>query len=173
MAKDINSEAAKKVAEAEKASKKKTGSKGNKENVFARIGKTIAKFFKDLKGENKKIIWPNGKTVVKSTIVVIVCVLIVGAGIWLVDFGLSKGIDAVLGIKVGEETTAEAEAEDTAVPVEGEQVEAVAETEAQAEAQTEAQPEAETEAATESAPEKAETQAVEAEVTQAEATTAE
>lgn len=161
MAKDINSEAAKKVAEAEKASKKKTGSKGNKENVFARIGKTIAKFFKDLKGENKKIIWPNGKTVFKSTIVVIVCVLIVGAGIWLVDFGLSKGIDAVLGIKVGEQTTAEAAAEDTAIPVDGEQVEAEAQTEAQAEA------------ATEEAPTQAETEAVEAEVTQAEATTAE
>lgn len=97
MAKDQNSEAAKKVADAEKASKKKAKD-SNRPNVFVRAWNAIRKFFKNLKGENKKIIWPSGKMVVKSTCVVIVCVLIIGIGIWLVDFGLSKGVDAVLSI---------------------------------------------------------------------------
>ena len=111
MAKDNNSEAAKKVAEAEKASKKKATSKPKNAdgNVFPRAGKAIAKYFKDLRGEKKKIIWPNGKMVLKSTLVVIVCVLIVGVVIWLADFGLSKGIDAVLKIGQSEETTVAAE----------------------------------------------------------------
>ncbi len=114
MAKDQNSEAAKKVAEAEKASKKKAGKSGGP-NVFVRMGKAIAKFFKDLKGENKKIIWPNAKTVLKNSGIVLAVVIIIGAGIWLVDFALSAGVNAVLDIKVGEETTVSSEAETTTV----------------------------------------------------------
>lgn len=112
MAKDQNSEAAKKVADAEKASKKKAVKDSNRPNVFVRAWDAIRKFFKNLKGENKKIIWPSGKMVLKSTGVVIVCVLIIGIGIWLVDFGLSKGVDAVLSIDTHateEASTAEAQ----------------------------------------------------------------
>ncbi len=114
MAKDQNSEAAKKVADAEKASKKKAGKNGDRPNIFVRAAKAIAKFFKDLKGETKKIVWPNAKTVLKNTGIVLAVVLIIGAGIWLVDWGLSEGINAVLGIEIGaEETTTGAVAETT------------------------------------------------------------
>ena len=112
MAKDQNAEAAKKVAEAEKSSKKKVAGKDGQPNAFARFFKKIGQFFKDLKGETKKIIWPDAKTVWKSTGVVIVVVIIIGAGIWLVDFGLSKGIDVVLGIDLKETTSAVAELPD-------------------------------------------------------------
>ncbi len=112
MAKDQNSEAAKKVAEAEKASKKKAGKSGGP-NIFVRMGKAIAKFFKDLKGENKKIVWPNAKTVLKNSGIVLAVVFIVGLGIWLIDWGLSAGVDAVLDIKVGEESSVSSEAETT------------------------------------------------------------
>lgn len=114
MAKDQNSEAAKKVADAEKASKKKAGKNGDRPNFFVRAAKAIAKFFKDLKGETKKIVWPNAKTVFKNSGIVLAVVLIVGAGIWLIDWGLSEGINAVLGIEIGaEETTTEAAAGET------------------------------------------------------------
>ena len=119
MAKDPNSEAAKKVADAEKASKKKAGKSGGP-NIFVRMGKAIAKFFKDLKGETKKIVWPNAKSVLKNTGIVIAVVLIIGIGIWLVDWGLSAGIDAVLGINTSssEETSEESsEAETTTAAV--------------------------------------------------------
>lgn len=120
MAKDPNSEAAKKVADAEKASKKKAGKSGGP-NIFVRMGKAIAKFFKDLKGETKKIVWPNAKSVLKNTGIVIAVVLVVGIGIWVVDWGLSAGIDAVLGIdtSASEETSEESsEAETTAAAIE-------------------------------------------------------
>ncbi len=122
MAKDQNSEAAKKVADAEKASKKKAAKNDGQPNIFVRIAKAIAKFFKDLKGETKKIVWPNAKTVLKNTGIVLAVVLIIGAAIWLVDWGLSAGIDAVLGIEVGateavsNEATTAAQVVTTAAP---------------------------------------------------------
>lgn len=91
MAKREKSEAAEKVEKASKVKKEKK--KSDKPNIFARIGKVIARFCKDFKGEIKKIVWPNSRTVLKSTGVVIAAVLVIGAGIWIVDFALSKGLD--------------------------------------------------------------------------------
>ena len=102
-------EKAKKDA-AKKNSGKKSGEK--KPNIFVRMGKAIAKFFKDEKGECKKIVWPDRKTVLKSSLVVIVTVAILGVVIWLVDTGLSEGVKALINLaeKVGvdEPTTAAA-----------------------------------------------------------------
>ncbi|MEE1283599.1 MAG: preprotein translocase subunit SecE [Acutalibacteraceae bacterium] len=105
MAKDQNSEAAKKVADAEKASKKSAKKDGNP-NIIVRIAKAIAKFFKDLKGENKKIVWPNGKTVLKNTGIVLIVVLVVGVPIWLFDWGASEGLNALLAIEPNATTEA-------------------------------------------------------------------
>ena len=90
MAKKEKSEAAEKIEKAAKA--KKSGSKVKKENIFVRIGKWFKKFFKDLKGDIKKITWPNGKTVLKSTLVVIASIAVIGLAVFLVDLGLSKGV---------------------------------------------------------------------------------
>lgn len=101
MAKDKNSEAAKKVADAEKASKKKSAKNEGKPNIFVRAAKAIGKFFKDLKGETKKIVWPNAKTVLKNTGIVLVVVLVVGIAIWVVDWALSAGFGAIFSIDAG------------------------------------------------------------------------
>ena len=82
--------AAKKAKKAEKKSKK-APSKFSPKN----IGKGIARFFKDLRGETKKIVWPNAKMIVKSTGIVLATVLILGAGIWIIDFAISGGISAL------------------------------------------------------------------------------
>ncbi len=107
MAKDKNSEAAKKVANAEKASKKKTAKNDGKPNIFVRAAKAVAKFFKDLKGETKKIVWPTGKTVLKNTGIVLAVVLAVGAAIWVVDYATAAGLGALftLDFSGAEETT--------------------------------------------------------------------
>ena len=84
------STAAEKVAAAEKKKDKKPANPNG--NWFARAGKAIKKFCKDLKGEIKKIVWPNGKTVVKSTLVVLVMVAICGIAIFAVDQLLSLSI---------------------------------------------------------------------------------
>ena len=60
--------------------------KASKLNFFSRIGK----FFRDQKGETKKIVWPSKKQVVNNTIIVIIAIVlfavIVGVFDWL--FGL-------------------------------------------------------------------------------------
>lgn len=92
----------KKTEKADKAAKvaKKSDKNGDKKpNFFARAAKTITRFFKDLKGEVKKIVWTDRKTVIKSTGVVLAAVLIIGAGIWVVDYGLSEILKLIKDLK--------------------------------------------------------------------------
>ena len=91
MAKKEISQAAEKVAAAEKKKDKKPANPNG--NVFQRAGKAIKKFCKDLKGEIKKIVWPDRNTVLKSTGVVLVAVIICGAAIF--------GVDQLLALIIG------------------------------------------------------------------------
>ena len=61
--------------------------KKSKTGIFARV----AKWMRELKSELKKVQWPSGKQTVNNTIIVIVCVIIVGAFIWVFD-ALSNGV---------------------------------------------------------------------------------
>ncbi len=112
MAKKEKSEAAEKIEKAAKA--KKSAPKEKKENIFVRIGKWFKKFFKDLKGDIKKITWPTGKMVLKSTLVVIVSIAVIGLAVFLVDLALSKGVDGLesLASHYSESQTAEEESAD-------------------------------------------------------------
>ncbi|MGN1194493.1 MAG: preprotein translocase subunit SecE [Acutalibacteraceae bacterium] len=101
------SKAAEKVAKAAKGS----GKKSDKPNVFVRMGRSAKRFFKDFKGESKKIVWPDAKTVLKSTGVVILVVALVSVVIYGIDQGLSAGISGLKKLAVGEETTVSAEVE--------------------------------------------------------------
>ena len=83
MAKKEVSQAAEKVAAAEKKKDKKPANPNG--NIFVRAGKAIKKFCKDIKGEIKKIVWPDRNTVLKSTGVVLVAVAICAVVIFGVD----------------------------------------------------------------------------------------
>ncbi len=100
MANKESSEAAKKIAKAEKETKAKKPKK-NRKNVF----KVIARFFKDLKGEVKKITWPSAKDVLKGTAITIACIAVIGIAVFLVDFGLTNGIDALRTVAENRTTT--------------------------------------------------------------------
>lgn len=95
--KEVASKGDKKVEK--KAEKSKKPSKFSPKNV----GKAIARFFKDLRGETKKIVWPGRQMVLKSTGIVLAAILVIGAGIWILDFALSGGITALT--RVAENTT--------------------------------------------------------------------
>lgn len=112
MAKKDVSQAAEKVAKAEKASKARKPSSG-KGNVLVRAGKAIPKFLKDFKAELKKIVWPDRKTVIKSTGVVLSVVAVIGLIIFLIDTGLTEAIQLLSKAASNfnaEKTTALAEA---------------------------------------------------------------
>ncbi len=96
------SKAAAKVAKAAKGNKK-----SDKPNFFARTGKNTKRFFKDFKGETKKIVWPDAKTVLKNTGIVLLVVAIVAVVVFAIDSALSAGVKGLKNLALGDETTVE------------------------------------------------------------------
>ena len=43
-------------------------------------------WFREMKSELKKVVWPNKKTVMKNTGTVLLCSVVMGAFIWAFDF---------------------------------------------------------------------------------------
>ena len=69
-----------------------------KENWFKRTWNGVKKYFRELRSELKKVVWPTPKQLLKNTLVVIACVLFVGVFIWVFDFVAKVGLNALLGI---------------------------------------------------------------------------
>ena len=101
------------MADEKKTVKKEDTSKAEKKtnpikkvgNFFVKIGKAIAKFFKDLRGETKKIVWPGRHMVLKSTGIVLAAILVIGAGIWILDFAVSGAVKGLSNIADKTEVT--------------------------------------------------------------------
>ena len=68
-----------------------------KENWFKRTWGKTCKYFRELKSELKKVVWPTPKQVAKNTLIVVCCVLAVGVFILLFDAVANLGISALLG----------------------------------------------------------------------------
>lgn len=58
-------------------------SKKNKKNPLT----AITNYFKEVKAELKKVVWPTLKQIKNNTIIVIICLILVGAIIWVFDLG--------------------------------------------------------------------------------------
>ncbi len=80
----------------EPVSSEKKAKAPKKEKKKEKKPNRLLRWLKDLKGELKKVTWPSAKDVVKNVGVVILCVLIVGAFIWVFDFLARAVIDALL-----------------------------------------------------------------------------
>ena len=72
-----------------------------KGNWFGRTWGAIRRYFRELRSELKKVVWPTPKQVLKNTLIVLVCVLIVGAFIWAFDIVSNKGITALIQLVKG------------------------------------------------------------------------
>lgn len=59
-----------------------------KPNFFARI----ANYFREVKSELKKVVWPTFKKIRQNTLIVIIYVLIVGLVIWALDMLFTWGM---------------------------------------------------------------------------------
>ena len=68
-----------------------------KQNLFKRFFGAIARYFRELRSELKKVVWTTPRQVLKNTLIVVACVLVVGVFIWLFDFVARVGIDALIG----------------------------------------------------------------------------
>ena len=50
-----------------------------------KVRKDRGRWFREMKSELKKVVWPNKKTVLKNTGIVLMCSLAIGACIWIFD----------------------------------------------------------------------------------------
>ena len=73
---------------AKDAKKKKDAKKPNR----------VLRWFKDLKGELKKVTWPSVRDVIKNVGIVIACVLVVGVCIWVFDYLAHAVVGALLNL---------------------------------------------------------------------------
>ena len=69
-----------------------------KENWFKRTWNKTCKFFRELKSELKKVVWPTAEQVLKNALIVAGCVLVIGVFIWMFDFVAQVGINGLIGL---------------------------------------------------------------------------
>jgi len=68
-----------------KKDEKAAGDSAKKKKTGAKKPNRVVKYFKDLKSEFKKVVWPSKKTVFNNTGVVLVTMVISGLFIWGID----------------------------------------------------------------------------------------
>jgi preprotein translocase subunit SecE len=59
--------------------------------------KAIAGFFKELRSEMKKIVWPTRQQLINNTVIVIIAIVVIGAFVWIFDGLLGLGVMNILG----------------------------------------------------------------------------
>jgi preprotein translocase subunit SecE len=57
-------------------------------------------FFREVYGEFKRVNWPSRAEVMRSTVVVLVLVVVLGLFLWAVDVALSWPVERLLRIKL-------------------------------------------------------------------------
>ena len=72
-----------------------------KENWIKRAFGSVCRYFRELKSELKKVVWPTPKQVLKNALIVLACVVVVGVFIWLFDFVAQFGINALISAVKG------------------------------------------------------------------------
>ena len=60
--------------------------------------KDRGRWFREMKSELKKVVWPSGSKVAKNTATVILCSLAIGACIWIFDGVAGLAIRTLLGL---------------------------------------------------------------------------
>ena len=68
-----------------------------KGKFFARL----ARWFREMKSELKKVVWPKRKELVRACLVVAACILVIGVFIWIVDGVAAAVIRALINLFKG------------------------------------------------------------------------
>ena len=69
-----------------------------KENWFVRTWGSIRRYFRELRSELKKVVWPTPQQVLKNALIVAACVIVIGVFIWLFDFIAREGVNGLIGL---------------------------------------------------------------------------
>lgn len=60
--------------------------------------KDRGRWFREMKSELKKVVWPTGKTTTKNTGTVLLFSLVVGAAIWIFDYVAVSAVHLLIGL---------------------------------------------------------------------------
>ena len=63
-----------------------------------KVKKDYGKWFREMRSELKKVVWPSGKTVLKNTLTVLAVSLTIGVCIWVFDAVAGLIIQWLLGL---------------------------------------------------------------------------
>ena len=55
-------------------------------------------WFREMKSELKKVVWPDRKTVIANTGTVLLCSLLIGVCIWIFDFVMVTAVQMILSL---------------------------------------------------------------------------
>ena len=55
-------------------------------------------WFREMKSELKKVVWPNKQTVLKNTGTVLLCSVVIGAFIWAFEFVAVSAVQMILNV---------------------------------------------------------------------------
>lgn len=80
----------------DKTAPKKTAPK--KKNILLRMGRSIAKWFREMKSELKKVVWPTAKQTVNNTAIALVVIVVCAIVIWGFDSLAAMGVNALISI---------------------------------------------------------------------------
>ena len=84
------------VQQAEAKAEQMTKAKANSSKGGKKPNRVV-KYFKDLKSEFKKVVWPSKQKVINNTTVVVVAMTVCGLAIWGIDSGLAALLKLGLG----------------------------------------------------------------------------
>ena len=76
-------------------------SEAKKANWFVRAWGGICRYFRELRSELKKVVWPTLPQVLKNALIVVLCVLVVGVFIWVFDYVAGLGINGLRSLVEG------------------------------------------------------------------------
>ena len=60
--------------------------------------KDRSKWFREMRSELMKVVWPSAKTTAKNTGTVLLCSLVVGACIWIFDYVAVSAVRLLIGL---------------------------------------------------------------------------
>ena len=69
-------------------------------NFFVRTATKVSKWFREMKSELRKVVWPSGKQLLNNTLIVFGAVVVVGVIVFAFDWLAAQGV-ALLGNVIG------------------------------------------------------------------------
>ena len=70
-----------------------------KPNFFVRTGRRFSKWFREMRSELKKVVWPSKDELKTYTVAIIAMLVVFGVVIWLVDTGIVALIAGFTGLR--------------------------------------------------------------------------